>query len=440
MTASTENGSDSVVINPISHLRGELRLPGDKSISHRAAMIAALARGESTFRNFSTARDCEATLACLRSLGVEISKRDSTVVVRGVGITGLQKPDEVLNAQNSGTTMRLLAGMLAGQPFSSTITGDESLLKRPMLRVAEPLRLMGATVNLSANNSGPLQIVGRHPLQPIDYEPTIASAQLKSAVLLAALAGNTNATVDEPTKTRDHTERLLQEFGASVKRDNKRISLQSDELKKTVDAKIAGDISSAAFVIAAAIALPGSDLLIRDVGLNPTRTAFVAKLTELGANIEISEQRVENSEPVGTLHVCGVPLKNKLPIVVAAKDVSSLIDELPLLAFLAASIGCSMDLHDAGELRVKESDRISATVDNLTRMGAEIIEREDGWLLEPGSKLRGTQLQSFGDHRIAMSCAVAALSADGSSIIEGGRSAVAVSFPEFWELLQSVSE
>lgn len=439
LTANQEPEAGVVVVSPINRLRGDLRLPGDKSISHRAAMVGALARGESTFKNFSTAQDCEATLDCLQALGVRVVRDGSTVTVGRTGATDLRQPEEILNARNSGTTMRLLAGILAGQPFTSTITGDDSLLRRPMLRVAEPLRLMGAKVELQANHCGPIKITGQRFLQPISYRPSIASAQIKSAVLLATISGNCGATIEEPTKTRDHLERMLGEFGSSIRWNDKTIIVYGDDPLHSCDLVIPGDISSAAFFIAAAVVLPGSDLSIRNVGLNPTRTAFISLMSELGANINVSDKRLESSELVGSVHVSGSPIKKKM-IEVCGSNVSSLIDELPLLAFFAASVGCGMKLREASELRVKESDRIAATVENLTRMGASIVEREDGWSLQPGARLRGAQLRSFGDHRIAMSCAVAALSAQGPSQIEDGIGAVAVSLPEFWTLLESVAE
>ena len=431
---------NAVSVSPINRVRGELRLPGDKSISHRAALISSLAEGESILRNFSSAQDCEATIECLRSLGVHIVRDGSTIVVRGAGPSGLQEPKQILNARNSGTTMRLLAGILAGQPFASTITGDDSLRTRPMLRVADPLRLMGAQVELGPDGCAPLRINGHRPLQPINYQLPVASAQIKSAVLLAGLAANGTTTVAEPTQTRDHTETMLSEFGAQLERDGNKIKISGGVPLPAHDLFVPGDISSAAFFVAAAVALPGSDLLIRDVGLNLTRTDFLSALKAIGADLEVEVERRESGELVGLLHVRGGALPERRTVEVSGAGVSKLIDELPLLAFFAASIGCEMSLRDAKELRVKESDRIAATVGNLTRMGARIEEREDGWQLYRGSKLHGAQLSSFGDHRIAMACAVAALVADGPSQIEGAQNSVAVSLPEFWTLLESVSE
>ena len=430
----------AITVTPINRLRGEMCLPGDKSISHRAAMIASIAHGESVLENFSSAQDCAATLDCLRALGVRVEKDDSTITILGTGASGLQKPAQILNAQNSGTTMRLLSGILASQPFETTITGDDSLLSRPMKRVAEPLRLMGAEVELEPNGCAPLRIKGHRPLHAVEYQLPIASAQIKSAVLLAGLAADGITTVEEPAPTRDHTERLLGEFGAPVKRNGKKISVRGGVELSSRKLFVPGDISSAAFFIAAAVSLPGSDLLIRDIGLNPTRTAFLSAVRSLGADIVVSDERLEGGEPVGSLRIRSDKLKEPRSLEISGAEVSNLIDELSLLGFLAASVGCEMTLRDAGELRVKESDRIAATVENLTRMGTRIEERVDGWHIEGSGELHGSYLSAFGDHRIAMCCAVAALSAQGPSQIEGAANSVAVSLPEFWSLLERVTE
>ena len=436
---STSSSDDTVKVSPINRVKGELRLPGDKSISHRAAMLSALASGESILQNFSSAQDCMATLECLQALGVDVVKADSTVVLQGVGPAGLQAPAQNLNAQNSGTTMRLLAGILAGQPFAATITGDDSLRTRPMLRVAEPLRLMGARVEAEANGCAPLRIEGHRPLQSIRYQLPVASAQIKSAVLLAGLAAKGITTVKESSQTRDHTERMLLEFGAQVIRNGNACSIQGGPTLHPCQLFIPGDISSAAFFIAAVAVLPHSDLCVHNVGLNPTRYAFLATLRAMGADIGVTDERLEGGEPVGALHVHSKASKDLPALEISGAIVPNLIDELPLLGFVAASIGCAMRLSDAQELRFKESDRIAATVDNLSRMGARIEERTDGWQLYAGGKLHGAHLSSFGDHRIAMACAVAALGASGTSDIERARSAVAVSLPEFWTLLESVA-
>jgi 3-phosphoshikimate 1-carboxyvinyltransferase len=427
-------------VAPIKRLRGELRVPGDKSISHRAAMLSSLARGESVLDNFSSAQDCAATIECFRALGVNIAVDGSTVVIQGAEASSLQEPKQILDAQNSGTTMRLLAGILAGQPFTTTITGDSSLRARPMLRVAEPLRLMGARVELEASGCAPISIHGVRPLQPIHYQTQVASAQIKSAVLLAGLAANGITTVEEPSPTRDHTERMLQGFGASVERNGNAVSVRGGVTLLSRQLFIPGDISSAAFYIGAAVALPQSDLFIRDVGLNPTRTAFLSTLKAMGADISIDDERLEGGEPVGSLRVRGAGLIGSRMLEISGSTISNLIDELPLLGFIAASLGWEMKLRDAKELRVKESDRITTTVDNLSRMGAHIEAFPDGWHLRANAKLHGAQLSSFGDHRIAMAAAVAALVAEGPSEIEGAGQSVAVSLPEFWTLLESVAE
>jgi len=431
---------DTVTVTPINRLRGELCVPGDKSISHRAAMLGSLARGESVLENFSSAQDCAATLECCRALGISIGVDGSTVVIQGAGATGLQQPNQILDAQNSGTTMRLLAGVLAGQPFTTTITGDSSLRARPMLRVAEPLRLMGAQVELETNGCAPMRISGVQSLQPIHYRLPVASAQIKSAVLLAGLAADGVTTVEEPSQTRDHTERMLQGFGASVERNGNAISVQGGATLHSRKLAIPGDISSAAFFIGAAVALPGSDLLIRDVGLNPTRIAFLSTLSSMSADIRIDDERLEGGEPVGSVRVRAATLNEPRTLEISGPTIPNLIDELPLLGFIAASLGWEMKLRDAKELRVKESDRIAATVHNLSRMGAQIEALADGWHLQANAKLNGTQLSSFGDHRIAMASAVAALVAEGPSEIEGAPHSVAVSLPEFWTLLESVTE
>jgi len=437
---STATNDDPVSVTPIKRIRGNLCLPGDKSISHRAAMIASIAHGESTLENFSSAKDCTATLECLQALGVRVEKDGSTITIFGTGPSGLQKPAQILDAQNSGTTMRLLSGLLAGQPFETTITGDDSLLSRPMKRVAEPLRMMGAEVELEPNGCAPLRIKGHRPLRAVEYQLPIASAQIKSAVLLAGLAADGSTIVEEPAPTRDHTERLLREFGAPIELNGSRIKVQGGVELTSRTLFLPGDVSSAAFFIAAAVSLPGSDLLIRDVGLNPTRTAFLSALRTLGADILVSDERVEGGEPVGSLRVRSDKLEAPRSLEISGAVVSNLIDELPLLGFLVASLGYEMTLRDAGELRVKESDRIAATVTNLARMGAHAEERADGWHIKGGSELHGTSLTAFGDHRIAMSCAVAALSAQGPSQIAGAANSVAVSLPEFWSLLESVAE
>lgn len=437
-TDETLKTDDTARVAPIAKLRGEMRVPGDKSISHRAAMMAALAEGRTEISNFSSAADCASTLDCLRALGVEIT-RGETITVAGTG-GELSAPSALLDAGNSGTTMRLLAGVLAGQDFTSIITGDGSLRLRPMLRVAKPLREMGAEIATQASGCAPLEIKGRNPLRSIEYRLPVASAQIKSAILLAGLRATGRTTVIEPARTRDHTERMLQHFGVEVTRDGECVGVAGGARLRARDLRVPGDISSAAFFLAAAVMLPGSDLTITNVGLNPTRSAFLTALEKMGAHLEISDEKIEGGEPTGTLRVRGKEAREASRAIEIAGDIiPNLIDELPLLAFVAAGTNCELEVRDAAELRVKESDRIAATAENLRRMGARVEEREDGWRIYGAKKLRGAELSSYGDHRIAMACAVAALAAEGASQIEEARSAVAVSLPEFWSLLESIA-
>jgi 3-phosphoshikimate 1-carboxyvinyltransferase len=440
MTVSniTNGAQGAVSVSPVKRLAGSISVPGDKSISHRAAMIATLAEGRSTIRNFSTAADCQSTVECLRALGAAIHREGPTVTIDGTG--QLRAPARVLDAGNSGTTMRLLAGVLAGQPFASTITGDESLRSRPMRRVAEPLCLMGAKVETEPNGCAPLRISGRRPLRPIHYALPVASAQIKSAVLLAGLAAEGPTSVEQPVPTRDHTERMLREFGAQVECEGATIRIAGGARLAARDFHVPGDFSSAAFFIAAAVVLPGSDLVIRDVGLNPTRTAFLSVLKEMGAQVSLEDERLECGEPVGTLRARGGQRGTLRPAIVSGSIIPNVIDELPLLGFIAGAAGSTLEVRDARELRVKESDRVMATVENLRRMGARAEERADGWLIEGAERLRGAELDSYGDHRIAMACAVAALAARYPSQIKGAESAVAVSLPEFWAILRAVTE
>ena len=450
-------------IKPAQRIAGRLRLPGDKSISHRAALIASLAVGPSLLSNFSTSADCASTLDCLRGLGVLVRREGNDVLIKGAGPAGLRPPggseSEPLDCGNSGSTMRMLAGVLAGYDFESVLTGDESLRSRPMKRIIEPLELMTARVS-SENGRPPLRIEGANPLLAISYELPVASAQVKSCILLAGLrATGRTEVIEKLGATRDHTERMLQWFGAALETRTFRsdgsavntvsIEGQADLLGR--DVSIPGDISSAAFLIAAAALLPGSDLAIEGVGLNPTRTQFLSTLRSFGFDIEVLDDHDESNEPVGTvrvrapLHTVEHPRESltssgeEFSNVVRGSLIPQLIDELPLLAVVGTQVSGGIEIRDAAELRVKEADRISATVRNLRAMGAEVDEYEDGLRVTGPVRLRGATLDSFGDHRIAMAFTVAALLADGSSEIAGA-DCVAISFPEFFDLLKSVTE
>ncbi len=430
-------------ITPARRINGRVQLPGDKSISHRAAIIAALANGASRITNFSPSEDCAATLSCLRKLGVSIQSEGSSLVVQGAGESGLRVASEALYCGNSGSTMRMLAGVLAGQDFSSTLTGDDSLSSRPMQRIIEPLQMMGAELG-SKNAKPPLTIKGRRPLKPIRYELPVASAQVKSCVLLAGLNAEGRTEVVEREETRDHTERMLKWFGVPIETGIEgAISIEGPRSFAARDVSVPGDISSAAFLIAAAALLPESKLEVEDVGLNPTRTMFVSMFRSLGAKIEVADERDECNEPVGRLQVEGkLVAEPPSPVdstLVRGNLIARLIDELPLLAVVGTHIPGGIEIRDAAELRRKESDRISTTVKNLRAMGAEVEEFEDGLAVRGRTQLHGAMLDSFGDHRIAMAFAVAALTASGDSEMAGAE-CVGVSFPDFFTVLESLVE
>ncbi len=430
-------------ITPARRIKGRVKLPGDKSISHRAAIIAALANGTSRITNFSPSEDCAATLSCLRKLGVSIQSEGSSVIVQGDGESGLRAANESLYCGNSGSTMRMLAGVLAGQDFSSTLIGDNSLNSRPMQRIIEPLQLMGAELG-SKSGKPPLTVKGSKPLKPIRYELPVASAQVKSCVLLAGLNARGRTEVIEREKTRDHTERMLKWFGVPIERGIEgAISIDGPRSFAARDVSVPGDISSAAFLIAAAALLPDSNLEVENVGLNPTRTMFLSMLGSLGVAIKVSHEREEGHEPAGRVRVKG-KLSAEPPSPVDATQVrgnlsAQLIDELPLLAVVGAQMPGGIEIRDAAELRRKESDRISTTVKNLRAMGAEVEEFEDGLAVHGRTQLRGAMLDSYGDHRIAMAFAVAALTATGDTEIVGAE-CVSVSFPDFFAVLESLVE
>ena len=414
-------------------------MPGDKSISHRSAMLAAMAEGDTRIENFAASDDCASTLECLRRLGVEIRREGSVVHVRGVGKTGFRAPEAPLDCGNSGTTMRLLAGVLAGQDFVSVLTGDESLSRRPMGRISDPLTRMGANI-VATDGRAPLQVRGRHPLGAIDYTLPVASAQIKSCVLLAGLNSNGRTSVLEPVPTRDHTERMLKWFGVDVDRkdggEGSTVSVNgASTLQSGGNLTVPADISAAAFFMVAATCLRGSMIEMHNVGLNPTRTAIIDVLTQKsGASMTLFDLAETNNEPVGTISVTG-KLDKQRSNEVRGRVVANLIDEIPILAVLGTQLELGLEIRDAAELRVKESDRISAVVENLKRMGAEVEEFDDG-LHVRRSELRGASVDSFGDHRIAMAFAVAGLLAHQAETEIAGAECVDVSFPGFFETLQ----
>ncbi|HEY6247865.1 MAG TPA: 3-phosphoshikimate 1-carboxyvinyltransferase [Pyrinomonadaceae bacterium] len=425
-------------LNRARTVRGELRLPGDKSISHRAALIGALASGVSKFSNFSTAVDCSSTLSCLMQLGVQVERDGNHVWIQGA--PELRKSAKVLDCGNSGSTIRMLAGVLAAQDFASELSGDSSLNSRPMRRIIEPLELMGATIQATGGKP-PLVIHGTKAIRPINYKLPVASAQVKSAILFAALGAEGRTEVHESSLSRDHTERMFNGFGVEVTTDEElTVTLKGPAQLIGSDMTIPGDVSSAAYFIAAAVLLPQSDLVIHDVGLNPTRSEFISVLRSCGADISTGNVRDERNEPMGRIQVKGGIQRsaNEPARCLEKSKIPALIDELPLLAVVGTQLDGGIEIHDAGELRHKETDRLRATAENLRKMGAEVIESPDGLVVSGPTRLRGATINSYGDHRIAMAFAIAALVADGATEIVGA-DCVRISFPEFFELLKSVS-
>jgi 3-phosphoshikimate 1-carboxyvinyltransferase len=416
-------------IEPAQRFRGRFTLPGDKSISHRAAILGAMAEGVTRVRNYSSAADCASTLACLRGLGVEIRREADDVRIESGGVAAWRAPQAVLDAENSGSTIRMLAGALAGRPFRSVLTGDESLRRRPVERVAAPLRAMGATVR-TTDGKPPLTIEGGR-LRGLVYDLPVASAQVKTAVLLAGLQADGTTTVREPAPSRDHTERMLPAFGAEVERDGLAATVRGGARLRGTDVAVPGDASSAAFLVVAALVLPDSEVRLDGVLLSPTRTAFVDVLKAMGGDVET---RLEASlpEPVGSIVARSSRLRGTT---VDPALVPSLVDEVPALAAAAAFAEGTFTVTGAAELRVKESDRIAALAEGLAALGARVRERPDGLVVEGGAPLRGARVRSHGDHRIAMSLSVAALAAEGSTEVEGAE-CVAVSFPGFYALLE----
>ena len=428
-------------LQPARSVKGCIWLPGDKSISHRYAILAAVAEGRSVIRNYSTGADCAATLECLRSLSVPIDRDGNEVIVEGGGLSGLRAPAGILDAGNSGSTIRMLSGILAGQPFISEITGDESLSRRPMKRIITPLEQMGARIDAREGNFPPLRILGGG-LNAIEYELPVASAQVKTAVLFAALSAPGWTSVREPLPVRDHSEIALSEFGADVEVEGNKIRLLGQPRLTAQELTVPGDISSSAFFIGAALLLPGSELKIEGLGLNPTRTSLLDVLRGMGANIKILDRRRKNGEPIGEILVCGPESARQAPLqggVIEGDMTAAVIDEIPMLAVLGAASADGLIIRDAGELRLKETDRITTVADNLARMGVP-AEVDPGGLRIPGRQsFRASRLDSFGDHRIAMAFAIASLMANGDSELRNA-DAASVSFPEFYDLLDQVTQ
>ena len=414
-------------------LQTELTVPGDKSISHRAVMLAALSNGPCVIRGFLPSEDCLCTVAAMRALGIHIEAADETTLVVHGSKRVFQKPEHDIDCGNSGTTMRLLAGILAGQPFRSRLIGDASLSKRPMKRVIEPLTQMGAAIRAEGAGDRPPLVIEGAQLRPIHFFSPVASAQVKSAVLLAGLFATGKTTVTEPTQSRDHTERMLEYFLVRPQRDETTVSIFGGLTPESRDFQVPGDISSAAFWLVAAAAHPGSHVLVKNVGLNPTRTGLLGVLVRMGAQIH---EVIENgeAEPLGTIEIRGARLRGTT---IAGKEIPNVIDELPVLAVAAALAQGKTVIADAHELRVKETDRLAAIATNLRAMGAQVSETEDGLEIMGGAPLHGARLSSFGDHRIAMAFAIAGLFAEGETIIQD-TDCVATSYPGFDTQLEAI--
>ncbi|MCR4430832.1 MAG: 3-phosphoshikimate 1-carboxyvinyltransferase [Tepidanaerobacteraceae bacterium] len=446
------------ILRGIQSIRGSISVPGDKSISHRAAMLGAIADGITEIEGFLMAEDCLSTIDCFRKMGVEIeityenkgridgeepgcegfdSRPESAVVkIFGRGLYGLKKPDGPLCVGNSGTTIRLLSGILAGQDFETEITGDESIKKRPMGRVTWPLKLMGASIDGADGGSrAPLKIRGGR-LKGIEYKLPIASAQVKSALLLAGLYAEGSTIIEEPEKSRDHTEIMMKAFGADICRESNKIRLTPVERLTARKIRVPGDISSAAFFLAAACILPDSEVIIENVGINPTRTGIIDALRLMGADIQILNERTINGEAVADIKAKSSGLKG---IEVGGAIIPRIIDEIPILAVAAASARGTTVIRDAAELRVKESNRIAAMVEGLSGLGARIKETADGMEIQGTNRLKGGRVNSFGDHRIAMSLAIAALGAEGETIINDV-DCVKISYPGFFDALAELNK
>ena len=420
-----------MISETIYPLRGEIEIPGDKSISHRAIMFASLSKGTTEVTHFLQGADCLSTISCFQKLGIEIENTPDRILIHGKGLHGLSAPTEILDCGNSGTTTRLISGILSGQKFTSTLTGDASIQKRPMKRIMDPLSQMGADItSVHANNCAPLTIHGRF-LKGIHYHSPIASAQVKSAILLAGLYADGETKVTEPYISRNHSEIMLSYFGANIRTEDTTAILLPEPMLEAQKITVPGDISSAAYFIAAGLLVPGSEILLKNVGINPTRDGILKVAKEMGGNIELLNVNTANGEPTADILVKFSALKG---ITIGGEIIPTLIDEIPIIAIMAAFARGTTIIKDAAELKVKESNRIQVMVDNLKAMGADIESTEDGMIIHGGKDLHGAIIDSHKDHRIAMSFAIASLLADGHTTILD-RECVDISFPTFYREL-----
>lgn len=423
-----------MIIQPINSLKGTIEVPADKSISHRAVMFGSLALGTTHITNFLMGADCLSTISCFRKLGIDIEINGSDVIVHGKGLHGLTKSEEILDCGNSGTTVRLISGILSGQDFETTLTGDASIQKRPMKRVILPLSQMGATIEAKDGNFCPMHIKP-HALKGITYESPVASAQVKSSILLAGLYADSPTTVNEPFISRDHTERMLEALGATLIREGTKVTIMPCKELRAIPIVVPGDISSAAFFMVAGLIVPGSDLIINNVGINPTRRGILDVLLEMGGDITLLNERIVGGEPVCDMRVRYSKLHGTT---IGGSVIPTLIDEIPVLAVAALFASGTTVIKDAKELRVKESDRIEAMTTELHKMGAKITAQEDGFIIEGDNVLHGATLETYHDHRIAMSLAIASLLASSPSTLLNSE-IVSISFPNFFELLETLS-
>ncbi|MBC2105193.1 3-phosphoshikimate 1-carboxyvinyltransferase [Listeria booriae] len=414
-------------------LNGTIRVPGDKSISHRSIMFGALAKGTTTVSNFLKGEDCLSTIGVFRALGVRIEEFPDKIVVHGTGWDGLKRPDETLDVGNSGTTIRLMLGILAGRPFDATLEGDASIAKRPMGRVMLPLREMGAIFEAKDANFAPVKVTGTK-LQPMTYTLPVASAQVKSAIIFAALQADGETTIIEKEKTRDHTEQMIRQFGGAITTDGLTIRVNGGQEFQGQNVVVPGDISSAAFFIVAGLIIPNSKIRLENVGLNPTRTGIIDVVKEMGGKITVEQTSKAGDEPAGTVIVETSDLKG---IEIGGDIIPRLIDELPVIALLASQATGQTVIKDAEELKVKETNRIDAVVTELSKMGVALVGTDDGMIIEGNQTLHGATVQSYGDHRMGMMLQVAALLADSDVTLEKAE-AINVSYPSFFEDVASL--
>ena len=421
-------------INRVDKIQGRISVPGDKSISHRAVMLSGISKGKAVIEGFLRGEDCLRTIDCFRGLGIDVEDTGSQIIVHGKGLKGLREPGDVLDAGNSGTTMRLMSGILAGQDFLTVVTGDESLRKRPMDRIATPLRKMGAVIDgRDRGRLAPLVIRGGH-LTGIDYRSPVPSAQVKSAVLLAGLYGEGKTVVREELTSRDHTERMIKALGGKLSVEKGKVTIEQSELQAT-HLRVPGDISSAAFFMAAAAALPGSDLVIQGVGLNPTRTGIIEVLKRMGASIEIDHVTESGGEQAGDVRIRGKKLSG---VRITGEMIPGLIDEIPVIAVIAATAEGRTTITGAEELKVKESNRITSMVTEMQRVGIKVRELPDGMEIEGENRITGGTVESYGDHRIAMAMGIAGLFAQEPVNVRNSE-CISVSFPDFQQILKQVT-